>query len=77
MVITSKKTVFDETFDVFKDFIALEQEKEQLERACAAGSSPEVVERYQQLLEKLSFFDKSAALARVKMVLEGLGLMII
>lgn len=75
MVVQSEKNAFDEVCTVFEEFIQLEQEKLRLEELLPQ-SPPDVealLERYVLVQEKVASFDLSAARARARFILKGLG----
>lgn len=76
MVLISEKTVYDEAFSVFQEFIDLEKEKDSIEQSLAQESSHDVekvLERYTKILELLSTFDRAAALSKTEYILDNLG----
>jgi ATP-binding cassette subfamily F protein 3 len=75
VVLASTKSVFDEAFSVFNEYLLLQQECVVLEDALAQApdNAEELLERYEQLHLKLATFDESAARARTERILTGLG----
>lgn len=69
IVLLSTKTVLDEAFSVFENFLAIEREMQILE----ADLKGEDVDRYAELQEALGQWDRSSAQARTVRILEGLG----
>jgi ATP-binding cassette, subfamily F, member 3 len=74
VTLLSEKMVYDEAFEVFSHFVALEQRKKELEALLDSGiSSLQAIEEYLGVQQELEMFDFSAARARTERILKGLG----
>ncbi len=75
IVLESPKTVFDEAYSEFQEFIDFEIEKEQLEELLPLNpvNITDLLDRYVIVEEKVRHFDKIAALEQTKNILSGLG----
>lgn len=75
VVLESEKSVFDETYTVFKKFTDLEIEKESTELLLSQEpkNALELIERYNTLLFELQKFDKPSAIGQTHKILSGLG----
>lgn len=75
VILESDRSVFDEAFDVFGEFVAAEQERTAVEDrlATAPDDAEQLLDRYEELNEKLAQFDKNAAGIKTKQILLGLG----
>jgi ATP-binding cassette subfamily F protein 3 len=75
IILYSQKTVFDESYSVFDEFLKLEIEMAQLEEKLGseADDAEEAIEKYCEIQEKLSSFNKADALQRTMEILHGLG----
>lgn len=71
----STKSVFDEAFLQFNEFIILEKESQEITHALEAGSSnaAQLIDRYNEIQQKLMFFDRPAAEQKTREILAGLG----
>lgn len=75
LVLTSTKTIFDETFDVFSSFLELEHRKKDLEEKLP-HNPPDIeslLEQYENVIEQLSNFDNIAMKLKTERILQGLG----
>ena len=76
VTLLSQKTVYEETLSVFEKYIALEQEKNDVEAAlenASEDSASDLLERYTTLLEECSKYDLPLAKERTERILKGLG----
>ncbi len=75
LVLQSTKSVFDETFYVFEEFIKSKKRCDLIEAELESEPvhAQQLLEEYTSLLEKLSHFDEAKALSRTHDILNGLG----
>lgn len=77
LVLRSKKSVFDETLDVFSSFLQAKQEIKDIENRLATGvddnTAAALVDRYAILQEQCAQFDENQANVKAERILKGLG----
>jgi len=73
VVLSSDKSVLDETISVFDQIYELEQESRKLEQQLKKKEDEKSLERYLHIQEQLADYNPGAVVAEVKKMLRGLG----
>lgn len=77
LILSSYKSVFDETMMVFADYVQMQKEAHLIEQKLADGmddvSAHQAMERYTSIQEQLVHFDFPVALTKAEAILRGLG----
>jgi len=73
MVLSSDKSVLDETISVFDQIYELEQESKKLEQQLKKAQDETILERYLHIQAQLADYNPGAVVAEVKKILRGLG----
>ncbi len=73
IVLTSDKTIFDETFSAFDQLAALQKEQELFEQLPDKEITVDMLERYAQAQEQIKELNPADSAARTEKMLQGLG----
>lgn len=73
VILSSNKTILEETFSTFEAMHALQQEAQALEHQLEHSTDENLMDRYITIQEQLAEFDPDTAIAQTKKILMGLG----